>query len=161
LAPRRETTVEKSDGKTLAGEMGEKAAVSLASRPKASVWRCREVSALPIGSCRAGAGIGVPTHLLDSLPRRQDFRAAGVDAFSAPSPKTRRPRFERHFGAPAEMLLLHSSAILPPNGFILREELDAIFLQHAEEGVHGSTLVCSFGTSAMILVVRPPSIMCI
>jgi hypothetical protein len=55
------------------------------SGPEASVWRCHEVSALPIGSGRLGTGTGAPAYLLGSLPRRQAFGAAGVDAFSVPS----------------------------------------------------------------------------
>jgi hypothetical protein len=60
--------------------------VSMASGPWASDSRCCELPALPIESCRAGAGTGVPTHLLGPNPRWRGFGAAGVAVFLAPSP---------------------------------------------------------------------------
>jgi hypothetical protein len=61
------------------GENRPKLGVVAGKGPRASDWRCREVPALPIGSCRAA-------HLLGSVPRRHAFVAAGVDVFSAPNP---------------------------------------------------------------------------
>jgi hypothetical protein len=55
------------------GKTDGNALVSLARGPRASDWRCREVPALPIGSCRTGAGTGAPAHLLGSPMRRRDF----------------------------------------------------------------------------------------
>jgi hypothetical protein len=63
----------KSGGTFLAGESGGKAVVSLARGGRASDWRYRKVPALPIGSCRTGAGTGVPAHLLGSPTRQHDF----------------------------------------------------------------------------------------
>jgi hypothetical protein len=65
------------------GKTSENSPLSLASRPRASDWRCHEVSTLSIGSNRALAGVGAPTHLLDSLP----FCDHGCGRVFGPEPK--------------------------------------------------------------------------
>jgi hypothetical protein len=59
-----------------------------AKGPHASDWRYREVPAVPIGSCCAGAGTGTPAHLLGLPPHRRVFGAAGAGRFLASSPKS-------------------------------------------------------------------------
>jgi hypothetical protein len=48
----------------------------------------RRVSALLIGSCRAGADVGAPTNYLGSNPRRHEIGLAGGATISTPGPKT-------------------------------------------------------------------------
>jgi hypothetical protein len=115
-APRRETAVGKeavgkiggktSGGKFLAGESSAKVVGSLARGPRPSDWRCREVPALPIRSCRTGAGMGAPAHLLGSLTRRLDFEGTGAGRFWSRDQFPCRPRFEKRFRVAGEMLLL-------------------------------------------------------
>jgi hypothetical protein len=64
------------------GKTGGKAVGKLERGPQASDWRCRELPALPIGSCLTGA----PTHLLGLPTHRRDFGGAGAGRFLAPSP---------------------------------------------------------------------------
>jgi hypothetical protein len=58
-----------------------------------------EVSVLPIGSCRTGAGTGAPAHLLGSPTRRLDFGAAVQAVFWPRAQFPRRPCFGKRFGA--------------------------------------------------------------
>jgi hypothetical protein len=48
----------------------------------------RTLLTFPIGSCRVGAGVGVPANFLGSRPRRHDFRAIVRRFFLASSPKS-------------------------------------------------------------------------
>jgi hypothetical protein len=51
-----------------------------------SVVSCRMLPALPIGSCRAGAGAGVLAIFLGSMAHRLIFGGAGAALFWPPSP---------------------------------------------------------------------------
>jgi hypothetical protein len=90
------------------GKTGGKATVSLPRGPCASDWRCRELPALPIGSCRTGAGTGAPAHLLGSPTHRRDFGGADAGRFWSRAQFPCRPRFGRRFGAAGgDALSLH------------------------------------------------------
>jgi hypothetical protein len=61
-----------------------------------SVASCRVLPAPPIGSCRTGAGAGVPAIFLGSMARRLVFGGADAALFCPP---TRWPHFESGVGA--------------------------------------------------------------
>jgi hypothetical protein len=60
----------------------------MARGPRALFRPCRELPALSIGSCRAGAGAGASAVNLGSRARRHVFGAAGGTPIWTPSPKS-------------------------------------------------------------------------
>jgi hypothetical protein len=85
----QEKATGRSGGKHPVGKKGWKEAVAYCKRAlgvRYDYTSCHELPVFPIGSCRAGARMGVPAHLLCSHPHRRGFRATGADVLSVPSP---------------------------------------------------------------------------
>jgi hypothetical protein len=128
-SPQHETATVKngskrSGGKILVGTSGRKAAVSLARGASVSDWCCREVPALPIGSCRVGTGTGASTHLLGSPPRRRDFGTVGAGRFLDPSPNSAPDAFWEAFWGRQWRCSKIRCSVFTRNSFLVSSKLE-------------------------------------
>jgi hypothetical protein len=94
-----------------------------------SVASCRVLPAPPIGSCRTGAGVGVPAIFLGSMAHRLVLGGADAALFCPP---TRWPHFESGVGATGgDALSLNSCCHYPYSHYKLKHwfHLSSIYVQ--------------------------------